>query len=226
MKERHFQCKYCHSKFVHEERYLKHRCKHMVRAEEIQTQTGQAAWLYYQKWMKAYRRMVPPIESFMVSKYYQSFIRFTKQAQRLHLPDIDAFILLMKEKDISPTMWTNDQVYSIYLEYLDRRAAPSNQAKITINTLFKIADAAECDVGEVFDVLEPNEVIELLRERRLSPWLLLFSGKFKQLLINKTTTEQRIIMETIIRPKYWTEKFKKHTSDVELMKKYVEELGL
>jgi len=226
MKERHYQCKFCHSKFVREERYLKHRCKQMDRAEEIQTQVGQAAWLYYQKWMKAYRRMVPAIESFMSSKYYQSFIRFTKHAQKLHLPDIDTFILLMKEKDISPTIWTNDQVYAIYLEYLDRRAAPSQQAQITINTLFKIADAAECDVGEVFAVMEPNEIIELLRERRLSPWLILFSGKFKHMLVHSTTQEQRIIMETIIRPKYWLEKFKKHTTDVDLMKKYVEELGL
>ena len=226
MKERHFECKFCKNKFVHEERYLKHRCKHMERAEEIQTQTGQMAWLYYQKWMKAYRRMVPAIESFMVSKYYQCFIRFTKHAQKLNLPDIDTFILLMKKEDISPTIWTNDQVYSIYLEYLDRRAAPAHQAKITVNTLFKIADEKECDVSEVFEILEPNEVIDLLRERRLSPWLILFSGKFKQMLINETTTEQRIIMETIIRPKYWAEKFTKHASDVELMKKYIEELGL
>jgi hypothetical protein len=198
----------------------------MQRDEEFRTPIGQASWLFYQKWMKAYKRMVPNPQSFLKSKYYQSFNRFAKRAKKLNFPDTDAFIALMKEKDISPTLWTNDQVYAIYLEYLDRRASPLNQAKITIDTLFKISEAAECEVGEVFEILQPNEVITLLRERRISPWILLFSLKFKELLIHTASDEQRIIMESIIRPHYWVDKFKKHPNDVEMMKKYVGELGI
>ena len=170
--------------------------------------------------------MVPSAQSFLKSKYYQSFFRFAQRVKKLNIPDVNAFIMLMKEKDISPTIWTNDQVYAIYLEYLDRRASPISQAKITIDTLFKISEAAECDVSEIFDILEPNEVITLLRERRFSPWILLFSHKFKHLLIHKASDEQRIIMESIIRPQYWAGKFKKNPNDVELMKKYVDELDI
>lgn len=226
MKKDRYRCKFCEATFVQEQRYIKHRCKQMLRDEEFRTLLGQAAWSHYQKWMKAYRRLVPAPSTFLSSKYYQSFIRFAKHVQALHIPDVDSFIYLMKERDISPTIWTNDQVYTIYLEYLDRRASPEEQAKITITTLFKIADAAECDVGNVFGVLEPNEVISLLQERRLSPWLLLYSSKFKDMLLNKTSPEQRIIMETIIRPQYWVKKFEKHPEGVKLMKKYVEELGI
>ena len=226
MKKEHFECSFCHTKFVTEDRYLKHHCKQMQRDEEFRTTTGQAAWLFYQNWMKAYKRMVPSAQSFLKSKYYQSFFRFAQHVKKLNIPDVDAFIALMKEKDISPTIWTNDQVYALYLEYLDRRASPTSQAKITIDTLFKIAEIAECDVGEIFDVLQPNEVIALLRERRLSPWILLFSHNFKEFLIHKASDEQRIIMESIIRPHYWADKFKKNPNAVEMMKQYVEELGI
>jgi len=226
MKKEHFECSYCSAKFVTEDRYLKHHCKQMQRNEEFRTPIGQAAWLFYQKWMKAYKRMVPNSQSFLKSKYYQSFNRFAQRVKKLNFPDVDAFVALMKEKDISPTLWTNDQVYAIYLEYLDRRASPLSQAKVTIDTLFKIADAAECEVNEIFDILQPNEVITLLRERRLSPWILLFSPKFKELLIHQTSDEQRIIMESIIRPHYWVDKFGKQPNDVEMMKKYVEELDI
>jgi len=225
-KRNHFRCTFCSATFVTEDRYIKHNCKHMKRAEEMKSPIGQAAWAFYQSWMKAYHRMVPSIDSFTKSKFYQSFIRFATHVKKLNIPDPEAFIALMKEKDISPTIWTNDQVYAIYLEFLDRRASPTSQAKITINTLFKIADACECEVSEVFDMLTGNEIIILLRERRLSPWILLVSKKFKQMLIKNVTDEQRIIMESIIRPNYWIQKFKKCPEDVETMRKYVEELDI
>lgn len=226
MKQDHFRCKFCEATFTTESRYLKHYCKQMKRDEELKTPLGQAAWHYYQDWMKAYRRMAPSIESFAKSKYYRSFYRFAEHVKKLNIPDIQAFINLMKEKDISPTIWTNDQVYALYLEYLDRRASPIRQAKITIDTLFKIADAADCDVGDVFEVLYPNEVITLLRQRQLSPWILLFSAKFKDFLVNKTTNEQQIVMESIIRPQYWSQKFQKSHDYIETMKTYVKELNL
>ena len=226
MKRNHFKCTYCGSTFVTEDRYLKHHCKQMKRAEEMKSPIGQGAWAFYQAWMKAYKRMVPHIDSFTKSKYYQSFIRFAEHVKKLNIPDPEAFIALMKDKDISPTIWTNDQVYAMYLEYLDRRASPTSQAQITIDTLFKIADAADCETSEVFDILTGNEIIVLLRERRLSPWILLFSKKFKNMLIHNVTDEQRIIMESIIRPRYWTAKFKKRPEDVATMRKYVEELDI
>lgn len=226
MKKEHFECKFCHTKFVREHRYLNHRCKEMERDEKFRTPEGQAAWSYYQKWMKAYRRMAPSPQSFLSSRYFQCFMRFTEHTRKVNLPDVDCFIRLMKEKDISPTIWVNDQVYGMYLEYLDRKSPPSQQARITIDTLFDLSEKYNCEVGEVFENLSANEVLDLLRKRQFSPWLLTFSKKFKNFILNETTTEQRIIMEQIIRPGYWQYKFQKYPKEVEAMRQYVKELGI
>ena len=71
-KRNHFRCSFCNATFVTEDRYIKHNCKHMKRAEEMKSPIGQAAWAFYQAWMKAYHRMVPNIDSFTKSKFYQS----------------------------------------------------------------------------------------------------------------------------------------------------------
>jgi hypothetical protein len=226
MREKRFECKFCKTKFAIEQRFINHRCKHMIRDEEFRSPTGQAAWLYYQKWMKAYRRIVPKSSAFLHSKFYNSFMRFAKFVKATSMPDTDMFIWLMREEDISPTIWTNDQVYAKYLEFMDRRAPPVKQAEITINTLFELSEEYECEVGDLFDILTPNEVIHLLRQRRLSPWILLNSSKFKEFFVNRVSTEERIIMESIIRPSYWGEKFSTSASDVERMKLYVAELSL
>ncbi len=82
MKEHRYECQFCGTKFQSESRYLKHRCKQMIRDEEFRTPVGQAAWLYYQQWMKAYRRQAPKASSFLHSKYYNSFVRFANLANR------------------------------------------------------------------------------------------------------------------------------------------------
>ena len=226
MKERRYECRFCHKRFVHESRFLSHKCKQMKRDEIFRSTEGQAAWFYYQTWMKAYRRIVPNSKAFLQSKFFSSFVRFAKFVKKTHIPDVDSFIYLMKERDITPMLWTNDQVYSLYVEHLDYKVPPAKHAEITVNTLLKLADAAECDVGEVFDALLPNEVIQLLRERRLSPWLLIHSGKFREFFANKTSTEERIIMETIIRPSFWKKRFAENPNEVDRMQTYIEELNL
>ena len=198
----------------------------MIRDEEFKTPEGQAAWIFYQKWMKAYRRIVPKSSAFLHSKFYNSFMRFSLFTRKVHLPDIDMFIWLMKDKDISPTIWTNDQVYSLYLEFMDRKAPPLKQAEITVNTLFDLSQERDCEVTEIFDELTPNEVIALLRQRLLSPWILLNSNKFKQFFVDRVSVEERIVMESIIRPPYWGKKFSSQPDDVERMKLYVAELSL
>lgn len=226
MKEAKYECRFCKHKFVHENRFLVHRCKAMIRDEDFRSAEGQAAWLYYQKWMKAYRRLVPAADSFLHSKFFNSFLRFARFVKTVHLPDVDIFIWLMKERDISPSIWTNDQVYSLYLEFIDRKSPPLKQAEITVHTLLDIADENEIDVGDVFEVLTPNEVIQLLRQRRLSPWVLLHSTKFKKFFIERTTSEEKIILETIIRYDFWKKKFESQKDGVEYMKRYVAELSL
>lgn len=221
-----FVCTYCGHRFSFEERYLKHRCKQMVREEQFKTPIGQQAWLYYQKWMKASHKLVPQVKAFLHSKFYGSFIRFAEFVQRSKIPDPDMYISLMVDIDMAPAMWTSDPVYALFIEHLDKKISPSKHAQITINTLFTIAENAQCDVSEVFNTLQPNDMIQLLRQRKLSPWLLLQSKKFKIFLTTKLTKEQRIILETIVRPHIWQDKLKKNQQHVIAMRKYVQELNL
>ena len=114
----------------------------------------------------------------------------------------------------------------MYIEFLDKKADPYKAADRTINCLFKLADEFNCDVQDIFEHLNANDVIQLLHRRQLSPWILIHSPKFKQFLINKTTKDQRIVMQTIIRPDYWAEKKSKLPEVVIQMKRYVSELDL
>jgi hypothetical protein len=198
----------------------------MKRDEQIKTPLGQAAWSYYQKWMKAKRRSIPSIETFLTSKFYTTFIKFAEFVQKTGLPDVDTFVWYMTEKEIQPVIWVNNEIYQSYIEFIDKKSNPDKEAQRTIDFLFKLADEFECEVGDVFNHLLASDVIQMLTRRQISPWILLHSPKFKRFLINNTTTDERLVMETIIRPEYWGKKITKHPEIVTRMKRYTRELDL
>lgn len=198
----------------------------MQRAKDFKSMTGKAAWQFYQLWMKSHNRSVPQPDSFLHSRYFGTFLKFAKFVKQVNLPNVEIFIRQMKQKDIPPVMWTMDEVYQRYLEYLDFQISPHNMALTTVETLLDLADALECDVSDVFDELTGNEVIQLFRQRRLSPWVLLRSNRFKQFFANGTSGEEKIILETLIKPDHWREQFQKKPEIVKKMEMYVSELNL
>jgi hypothetical protein len=99
-------------------------------------------------------------------------------------------------------------------------------AHITVSTLFDVAEELDVDVSDIFDTISPHDVIQLFKQRRVSPWILLLSPKFSKFFANNTSTEERIILESIIRPHFWREQFDKSPQLVQTMKSFVKELGM
>jgi len=226
MKDAPYVCHFCHKRFQHENRFIKHKCKAMIREERLRTPIGQAAWRYYQDWMKFQRKRVPNDKTFLKSRYFESFNRFAELVRKLNLPKPDTFIKLMIDKDFPPTMWTSERPYSMYMEHLDRVASPHDHAQITVDTLLRLSDILDCKTENIFAELNPNEIIELIKERKLSPWILLHSAKFMMFFRDRTSTEQKIVLETLMRPKYWGTQFQKKPEFVKMMKEIVAEMNL
>lgn len=221
-----FRCTYCGAGFVDESKYMKHECKAMQRDKEIRTPTGQAAYNYYSQWMVYQQKKPPKVQTFLSSRYYTSFIKFARFVKSAAVPNPSQFIRFMIKRDMDPHIWHNDAIYSEYIEYLDKGSDPFQQADYTVNYLFKIADELGCDIGEVFNQLEPIEVIDMIRKRLLSPWILLHSSKFQTFVKNKFNTEQQQLFRVIVSPVTWKRRRAENPEVVEKMKKIVKELNL
>jgi hypothetical protein len=198
----------------------------MERDEEIRTPVGQAAWEYYKLWMTLQRRQPPTIQTFLDSRFYTYMIKFAKFVNKVGIPDAKLYIKYMIRQQTPPMLWTNDEIYSEYLQYLDRGRDPMGQVQYTIDFLFKVADAIECDVGDIFDHLDPDEVIMMLRRRQLTPWILLHSQKFRQFTQDKMSTDQKMVFKTVVKPETWVKRRKDNPELVAQMKEIVRELNL
>lgn len=230
MKRYQFECQFCHKRFTYENNYIKHKCKMMIRDQELRSPEGQAAWMYYKDWLRYQRKRAPDDSmTFLTSKYYNAFNRFSAHVKALRLPNVDMFIKLMIELQYPPTLWTCDEVYSLYVQRLDAVTTPKELVNISLKTLFDLSVDYDCDISEIFEHISGSYVAQLLRERKVTPWLLLRSKKFKQFLINlsKSFPEQYIILETLINPSVWATRFQQHPKIVQWIdNEVIPELGL
>ena len=222
-----YQCDFCHARFKTETRFMKHHCKEMKREEDFRSLEGQAAQLFYKAWMMhKHRAHTTSPSAFKESKYFNMFIKFVNFVKQTKLPDTDAYIKLMVQQKIEPNNWTSDIAYGRYLEWVTRVLPTDRLIEITVTSMFDYADESHVNVSDVFTVISPNEIIQMLHQRRISPWILLNSRKFSEFFRNNTTPEERVIMESLINPDYWMSRFKSHTDDLKLAKDCVIALDL
>lgn len=153
-------------------------------------------------------------------------MNFVEFVARVQLPKPEKFIWLMTTKNYPPTLWTNNDVYVIYIEFLDLKTTPMEQALLSIDTLLSYADAHEISITTVFDHMSIADAIHLLYVRKLSPWLLLMSKAFKQAITQRATAEQHMMLESLVRPDYWPEQFERHPTEVSSIKLLVSEMGI
>lgn len=211
--------------YVQENAFLKHTCRPKQRLDQMKTPLGQAAYLFYAKWMFATKRSVPTRETFMNSKFYESFIRFAKFIKSVRIPEPEIYIQVMKSKDLQPAMWTMDDAYGFYLEHVEFHMDPKTSIRITSSVLSDLADEYECDIPEVFIKVPPSETIQLIRERKLSPWVLLKSTKFK-VFLSTLNSEQMEMIEALINSTFWKRRFLDNPNVVLFVKQCNDILGI
>lgn len=220
-----FQCKHCKRTFARESSFMKHECTQMVRAREIQTIEGRHGYELYKVWMEKSKRKAPPIETYMTSAYYSAFYQFAIWVRQTGIPSPEKYVELMVQNKIAPAIWRHNDAYKIYLEWNDKKSSPLDQAAITVDTLTALAEIMECEPKEVFAHFKIGEILELIQQRRLSPWLLFCSKAFKQWVSNLDVDERQLFMKSI-GVDYWSMKMERDPETIRGLRELAEAMGI
>ena len=221
-----WKCQYCGKVLANETYYMKHNCREKERTEELATPIGQAAYMFYCDWMKAYKRKAPSADTFATSRYYATFVEFAKHVKKLNIGNPSKFVEIMCQKDLSPMLWRRDQCYSMYLEWMDKSQDPLEQVKVSIETLIDIAEREEVKIfSDIFIHMGVRQISEQIRLRKLSPWFLFCSRKFSEYL-KSLSKEESLELSAIINPAYWTTKLQENKNLVKEIMAINKEMGL
>jgi len=224
-----FQCDFCSTTFVTERGHEKHDCKYKQRYEHVTKKpTGISAYRYYLTWLKVSGKSTKYIDehTFIHSTQYNHLVNFVAMCKERGVPDRDEFIKIMIKKNISPQNWCGDSVFKLFLEEYDTKVDPIKHIDKTVDTILRLSDALECDPEEIFYLLDNDTMLTLIKTRKLSPWLLLNSNKFKEYLITKASAKEREYIQKYINPKKWKGILENNTKITQTVKVIVEEFDL
>ncbi len=220
-----FQCKHCNKKFSSERIFMNHYCSEMKRNEILKTVDGQASYILYSYWLKKQNRKEPSIETFSQSTYFRSFYNFVKFIKDVTLYKPEEYIEIMIEKKISPRLWPRNECYSLYLQWQDNKLNPMQQVDVSVNTVLKISDNKNIHPSKFFELIDIKEIILLIQERKLFPWFLLCSKKFKEKLSTISDHDNKQLMK-LIGINYWAEKLSSNENIVKNIKIITKELEI
>lgn len=224
-KQGHWLCHYCTKRFANELIFERHVCKERTRAKELVSPTGQAGYQFYLTWMKVRKFKSQSVDAFANSRYYRQFIKFAQMVAAAGISKPDRYIEIMVDGGITPDLWTREQCYAMYLDYMDTREQPLEQVAASIQCLMDIADAEGVEYAKIIAHLGPQRVLDLLAKRKISPWFL-FHSATSQELIRSLSNEEKKAYDKTIKFSAWAERLQQHQEVREEIKTIVKECGL
>lgn len=218
-------CHYCSRRFGNETTFMKHNCEPRRRAQELMSPLGQSAYGLYREWMRQKKYSQPSSAAFLESKYYRAFINFAQLVIDANIAKPEKYIQIMVEGEILPVLWCRDSAYALYLDWADKVSDPLDQVQDTINYLMDICEREGWALGECFVKMGAQQVLSLIRQRRLTPWLLFCSQSFGKFL--KTLDAPQLkAFNHVVNAAYWAQRFQTEKSTVENVKLIAKEVGL
>jgi hypothetical protein len=193
--------------------------------QELKSPIGQAALSYYREWMRQKKFSQPGAEAFKESKFYRTFIKFAEMVNSANISRPDKYIEIMVANELSPTLWCRDSAYAWYIDWSDKLSDPLDQVRDSIMYLMDLSEKEGVKLHDIFFHLGSQQVISLIRQRRLSPWLLFCSPTFGA-MIKMLDTSQRQVLNQVVNAGYWGERFKTEKTTIENIKAIVKEVGL
>lgn len=190
-------CTHCLRDFQTELGFMNHRCRERERIEELKTPMGQSAYASYAEWMRLQKRSVPSQETFIHSKQYNYFIKFAEWIKKISIPNPNQFIRLMVESKTQPVLWCRDTTFALYLQWYDNAYSPEQQFADTYEYLHALAVKHEVSIDKIYETLGPDELTQLIRRRKISPWLLVVSTNFLKYIQTLPALEKQILSEVI-----------------------------
>ncbi len=221
-----FTCPLCHTEYQTKRGIDNHTCKEQQRIDKLQSTIGMTSYRLFIMWreLKYKKKCSVDKEQFSHSKYFKIFYDIVVKLKYLEIDNHKEFIQYMVAISMEPVMWTDTRIYNLYYNHIDS-LSPEEQCNRGIETLLELAEYVNCDASEIFDKLSTGDIIHLIKKRKLSPWVLFGSDKFKNKYA-EYNPEIRKNFNKNIKLQFWIESFKNNPAGAILVQQALKKANL
>ena len=121
--------------------------------------------------------------------------------------------------------WCKEDMYQKYAVEIIKKEGVETALERSVNTMVEWAEDKSAPWNHYFVHVSSNRAVWHIKDGRISPWLILNCKSGKELL-SKFNDEQLSMIYHIVDPQHWAVRFKRQTSDVQLVKDVAKESRL
>ena len=222
-----YVCQYCNHGYLKESTLQTHVCEQKRRALAQHEKHVVLGFDTYRKFYKATQNINhdKTYEEFCKSPYYNAFVKFGSFVSNVKPLYPDNFITYVINSGVKLDHWSRDELYDKYVVNLIKTENVETALTRSINHMIQWADNNNSVWNHYFLYVSLPRATYDIKDGKISPWLVLNSPSGTALL-KKFNDEQLSAIGNVIDPTYWMNKFKKSTSDLELVKQVIKESKL
>jgi len=223
-----YVCEYCGKGYVREKTLAAHMCepkRRWLQKDEKRVRHGLYAFQRFYK-LSAGSKKEKTYEDFVGSPYYNAFVKFGSFISNVRPLYPERYIDYVVTSGVKLDHWCREEMYEKYAIDLILREDVTTALERSIQTMLEWASENEpAPWNHYFQRVSLNRAVWHIKDGKISPWLILNCSSGKEML-SKFNDEQLNLVYHVINPEHWAMRFKRHSSDVELVREVARESGL
>jgi len=220
-------CQYCDKTFKTERTLSVHMCvkkKRMLDKDTIGSSLGFRVFQrFYELTTKA--KTLKTFDEFIRSRYYMSFVKFGRHLANLNAIDTNAFVDYVINNGFPLDDWPKDSVYFMFLKKHIEEEHHERAIERTFLQMEQWSSQNGCEFNKFFEHVNTFEATALIKSGRISPWVLYLSDGGGKLL-DSFSEEQMVMIEDVITPTIWRDKFLNNKENVKIIKSALKEANI
>jgi len=222
-----YVCEYCGSGYVREKTLAAHMCEKKRRALQKDEKRVRFGFYAFQRFYKlsAGARKEKTYEDFCNSPYYNAFVKFGSFVNNVRPLYPERYIDHVVTSGVKLDHWCRDEMYEKYALDLILKEDVATALERSVKNMMEWAEDKSSPWNHYFRYVSLNRAVWDIKDGKISPWLILNCNDGKEML-NKFNDEQLSLVYHVINPEHWALRFRRHPTDVQLVKDVVKESNL
>lgn len=227
LQERKYRCTFCNRDFKRKTWFDKHTCDKKKRFLQSNNITVIRAHRLFNHWQRRTGLLrsgkFKTMEEFCKSPYYGAFFKLAEFAENEYVVSSYKYIDWIVDHEISEQDWYRHDRLEQFREYVRKTEEPETQVATTIKNISVWCEDNQVEQIEFFSSISPGQALNMVRENRLSPWVLLGYERCVEELVTRFNGEIECALDDHINLSYWIDKVRDNQEKCNMVQKMCQE---
>ena len=221
-----FKCTFCDREFVRKPWFERHSCTKKQRfldRNNITVIRAHRLFIHWQRRTGLLRRgKEKTLEDFCKSPFYNAFINLSKFTSAEYVISGFKYVDWLVDNSIPERKWCNERDLDGFREYIRENEDALSQAEKTCKNIRVWCADNGIDIPEFFKCIPPGQALNMVRENKLSPWVLLGYDPCVEELVSRFRGEVLHMLYDHINVPYWLDKIEQDVDDTQKVRQILD----